>query len=139
MLVNPRYLLLCLGSLRTSTTEDLNLCLQLFDWYRGKVKFRWWFELIITCFVNYPVIRLLEAWNHTFEELLLVKAALCTLDTWVRANVDNQALPGSVWQDRATVNGRAPQICLPLTTDLGGRSYTPAAYVPIWWNTFRMT
>ena len=41
------------------------------------------------------------------------RAALSTLHTWVRANVDNQALPRSVWQDLAAVPGRTPRICLP--------------------------
>ena len=30
-----------------------------------------------------------------------------------RANVDNQALPRSVWQDLAAVKGRTPRVCLP--------------------------
>ena len=59
-LVNPQDLLLCLESLRTSTTENLILCFHLIDWYRGKVKFHWWLELIITCFISYPRIRLLD-------------------------------------------------------------------------------
>ena len=112
-LVNPRHLLLCLESLRTSTKEDLILCFHLIDWYRGKVKFHWWLELNITCFINYPRIRLLDEWTHTFEEPLHFKAALSTLDTWVRAIVDNQALPRSLWQDLAAIQGRIPRVCLP--------------------------
>ena len=112
-LVNPQHLLLCLESLRTSTTENLILCFHLIDWYRGKVKFRWCLELIITCFTDYPRIRLLDEWTHTFEEPLQVKAALSTLDTWVRANVDNQALQRSVWQDLAAMQGRTPRVCIP--------------------------
>ena len=112
-LVEPRHLLLCLESLRTSTTEHLILCFHLLDWYRGKVKFRWWLELIITCFTDYPRIRLLDEWIHTFEEPLQVRAALNTLDTWVRASVDNQALPRSVWQDLAAIQCRTPRVCLP--------------------------
>ena len=103
-LVNPWHLLQCLESLRTSTKEDLILCFHLIDLYRGKVKFRWWLELIITCFINYPRIRLLDEWTLTFEEPLHVRAAVSTLDTWVRANVDYQALPRSVWQDLAAIN-----------------------------------
>ena len=64
---------------------------------------------------------------------------LCTLDTWVRANVDNQALPRSVWQDIAAIQDIPHVYACLLTTDLGGRSFTPAAYVPIWWKRFRMT
>ena len=111
-LVNPRHLLLCLKSLRTSTREDLILCFHLVDWYRGKVKFRWWLALIITCFINYTRICLLDEWTHTFEEPLHVKATLSTLDTWVRAIVDNQGLPRSVWQDLAAIQGRTPRVCL---------------------------
>ena len=69
-LVDPQHLLLCLESLRTSTAENLILCFHLIDWYRGKVKFRWWLELIITCFTDYPRIRSLDEWIHTFEEPL---------------------------------------------------------------------
>ena len=59
-LVNPQHLLLCLESLRTSTKKNLILCFHQKDWYRGNVKFRWWLELIITCLINYPRIRLLD-------------------------------------------------------------------------------
>ena len=50
-----------------STTENLILCFHLVDCYRGKKKFRLWLELIITCFTDYPRIRLLDEWIHTFE------------------------------------------------------------------------
>ena len=113
-LVNPQRLLLCLESLKSSTTENLILCIHLIDWYRGDVKFRWWLELIITRFVIYRPIRLLDEWIHTFEEPLHVKAAVRTLDTWVRANVDNQALPRSVWQDlAAAIQERTLRVGLP--------------------------
>ena len=52
---------------------------------------------------------MLDEWIHTFEEPLQVKAAISTLDIWVRANVDNQALPRSVWQDLASIQGRTPR------------------------------
>ena len=65
------------------------------------------------CFINYPRIRLLDEWTQTFEEPLHVKAAVSTLDTWVRANVNNQALPRSVWQDIAAIQERTPRVCLP--------------------------
>ena len=55
---------------------------------------------------------MLEEGIHTFEEPLQVKAAISTLDTWVRANVDNQALPRSVWQDLAEIQGRTPGVCI---------------------------
>ena len=116
-LMDRQSLLLCLESLRTSTSENLILCFHVIDWYRGKVKFRWWLELIITCFTDYPRIRLLDEWIHTFEEPLQVKAAISTLDIWVRANVDNQALPRSVWQDLASIQGRTPRVCIP--ADIG--------------------
>ena len=78
-LVDLRHLLSCLEGLRTSTKEDMILCFHLIDWYRGKVIFRWWLELIITCFTSYPRLRLLDEWTHTFEEPLHVKATLSTL------------------------------------------------------------
>ena len=112
-IVEPLHLLSCLEGLRTLTTADLILCFHIIDWYRGKVKFAWWFELIITCFTNYPRIRLLDEWTHTFEIPLSPKAALSTLDTWVKASSDNRAMPRSVWQDLAAVQGRTPRVCLP--------------------------
>ena len=66
-IVEPLHLLSCLEGLRTLTTADLILCFHIIDWYRGKVKFAWWLKLIITCFPNYPRIRLLDEWTHTFE------------------------------------------------------------------------
>ena len=80
-IVEPLHLLSCLEGLRTLTAADLILCFHIIDWYRGKVKFAWWLELIITCFTNYPRIRLLDEWTHTFEIPLPPKAALSTLDT----------------------------------------------------------
>ena len=129
-LVNPQHLLLCLESLRTSTTDNLILCFHLIDWYRGKVKFRWWLELIITCFTDNPRIRLLDEWTHTFEELLQDKAVVSTLDTWVRANVDNQALPRSVWQDLAAIQGRTPRVCIPQDNGPGREIVYPGNLLP---------
>ena len=111
-LVNPRHLLLCLESLKIFTREDPILCFHLIDWYRGKVKFSWWLKMIITYFISYPRFRLLDEWTHTFEKPLHVKATLSTLDTWVRANGDNQALPRSLLQDLAAIQGRTPRVCL---------------------------
>ena len=129
-LVNPQHLRLCLESLRTTTTENLILCFHLIDWYRGKVKFRWWLELIITCFTDFPRNRLLDEWTHTFEESLQVKAAVRTLDTWVRANVDNQALPRSVWQDLAAIQGRTPHVCIPQDNGPGREIVYPGSLLP---------
>ena len=123
-IVEPLHLLSCLEGLMTLTTADLILCFHIIDWYRGKVKFAWWLELIITCFLNYPRIRLLDEWTHTFEIPLPPKAVLSTLDTWVRAGSDNRAMPRSVWQDVAAIQGRTPRVCLP--ADNGpGRDYLP--------------
>ena len=94
------------------------------------MKFRWWLELIITCFVNYLRIRLLDEWIHTFEEPLQVMAAVSTLDTWVRANVDNQALPRSVWQDLAAIQRRTPRVCLPADNGPGREIVYPGNLRP---------
>ena len=102
-IVEPLHLVSCLESLRTLITTDLILCFHIIDWYRGKVKFAWWLELIITCFTTYPRIRLLDEWTHTFEVPLFPKAALGTLDTWVKAGSDNRAMPRSVWQDLVAI------------------------------------
>ena len=72
-IVEPLHLLSCLESLRTLTNTDLILCFHIIDWYRGKMKFAWWLELIITCFTTYPRIRLLDEWTHTFEVPLFPK------------------------------------------------------------------
>ena len=55
-IVEPLHLLSCLEGLRTLTTADLILCFHIIDWYRGKVKFAWWLELIIACFTNYSAL-----------------------------------------------------------------------------------
>ena len=109
--VEPQHLLSCLEGLRTFTTADLILCFHIIDWYRGKVKFAWWLELIITCFTNYPRIRLLDEWTHTFEIPLSPKAALSTLDTWVKASSDNRARCGKTWLQSRGV--RPAYACLP--------------------------
>ena len=129
-LVNPQHLQLCLESLRTSTTENLILCFHLIDWYRGRVKFRWWLELIITCFIDYPRIRLLDEWTHTFEEPLQVKTVVSILDTSIRAKVNNQALPRSVWQDLAAIQGRTPRVCIPQDNGPGRELVYPGSLLP---------
>ena len=129
-IVEPLHLLSCLESLRTLTTTDLILCFHIIDWYRGKVKFAWWLELIITCFTTYPRIRLLDEWTHTFEVPLFPKAALGTLDTWVKAGSDNRAMPRSVWQDLAAIQGRAPRECLPSDNGPGREIVYPEAPYP---------
>ena len=53
---------------------------------------------------------MLDEWTHTFEVPLTATAALGTLDVWVKANIDNQALPSAVWQDLAAIEGRCPRI-----------------------------
>ena len=129
-IVEPLHLLSCLESLRTLTTTDLILCFHIIDWYRGKMKFAWWLELIITCFTTYPRIRLLNEWTHTFEVPLFPKAALGTLDTWVKAGSDNRAMPRSVWQDLVVIQGRAPRVCLPSDNGPGRDIVYPGALCP---------
>ena len=94
------------------------------------MNFRWWLELIITCFTDYPRIRLLDERIHTFEEPLQVRAAVSTLDIWVRANVDNQALPRSVWQDLASIQGRTPRVCIPADNGPGREIVYPGNLRP---------
>ena len=129
-IVGPLHLLSCSESLRTLTTTDLIICFHIVDWYRGKVKFAWWLELIITCFATYPRIRLLDEWTHTFGVPLFPKAALGTLDTWVNAGSDNRAMPRSVWQDLAAIQGRAPRVCLPSDNGPGREIVYPGALYP---------
>ena len=126
-IVEPLHLLSCLEGLRTLTTADLILCFHIIDWYRGKAKFAWWLELIITCFTTYPQIRLLDEWTHTFEIPLSPKAALSTLDTWFKASSDNRAMPRSVWQNLAAIQGRTPRVCLPADDGPGREIVYPGA------------
>ena len=73
---------------------------------------------------------MLDEWIHTFEEPLQVKAAISTLDIWVRANVDNQALPRSVWQDLASIQGRTPRVCIPADNGSGREIVYPGNLRP---------
>ena len=59
-----------------------------------------------------------------------MRAALNTLDTWVRASVDNQALPRSVWQDLAAIQGRTPRVCLPPDNGPGREKVYPGSLRP---------
>ena len=129
-IVEPLHLPSCLESLRTLTTTDLILCFHIIDWYRGKMKFAWWLELIITCFTTFPRIRLLDEWTHTFEVPLFPKAALGTLDTWFKASSDNRAMPRSVWQDLAAIQGRTPRVWLPSDNGPGREIVYPGALYP---------
>ena len=129
-IVDPLHLLSCLESLKTLTTADLILCFHIHDWYRGKVKLAWWLELIITCFTAYSRNRLLDEWTHTFEIPFSPKAALGTLDAWVKASSDDRAMPRSVWQDLAAVQGRTPRVCLPADNGPGREIVYPGALYP---------
>ena len=73
---------------------------------------------------------MLDEWIHTFEEHLQVKAAISTLDIWVRANVDNQALPRFVWQDLVSIQGRTPRVCIPADNGLGPEIVYPGNLRP---------
>ena len=79
-LVQPDNLRSCLESLRTVVTEELILCFHIVDLYRGKLQFRWWLELIITLFANFPRICLLDDWTHSFNQPVTIHTALGTLD-----------------------------------------------------------
>ena len=54
---------------------------------------------------QFPLIRLLDEWTHTFDKPISICSALSALDTWSRANIDNQPLLGSVWQDLTAIRG----------------------------------
>ena len=90
-LVQSDSLRSCLESLRTVVTEELSLCFHIVDLYCGKLHFRWWLELIITLFANFPRIRLLDDWTHSFNQHVTIHTALATLDAWSTTNVDYQS------------------------------------------------
>ena len=105
-LERPDSLRSCLESLRTVVTEQLILCFHIVDLYRGKLQFWWWLEMIITLFANFPRIRLLDDCTHSFNQPVTIHTALGTLDAWSTANVDNQSLSRSVWQDLTAIRGQ---------------------------------
>ena len=103
--VKPLVLNACLESLRTMVSPDRITCFHMIDLYRGKVKFEWWLELIIAVLSNFSRIRFLDEWVHSFPHPLSPHSDLHALDTWSRANIDNQSLPRSVWQDLGAIKG----------------------------------
>ena len=105
-LVQPDNLRSCLESFRTVVTEELILCFHIVDLYRGKLQFWWWLELIITLFANFPRIRFLDDWTHSFKQPVTIHTALGTLDAWSTANVDNQSLSRFFWQDLTAIRGK---------------------------------
>ena len=58
------------------------------------------------------------------------QGAISTLDIWVRANIDNQALPRSVWQDLAVIQGRTPRVCIPQDNGPGREIVYPGSLRP---------
>ena len=107
-LVDPSILNACLESLRTMASPDRITCFNVIDLYRGQVKFEWWLELIIAVLSNFSRIRFLDEWTHSFPRPVSLQSALHALDTWSRANIDNQSLPRSVWQDFGAIKSRLP-------------------------------
>ena len=57
-------------------------------------------------FANFPRIRLLDDWTHSFNQPVTIQTAFGTLDAWSTANVDNQSLSRSVWQDLTAIRGQ---------------------------------
>ena len=110
-LVHPTNLNTCLESLRTMASPDRITCFHTIDLYRGKIKFEWWLELIIAVLSNFSRIRFLDEWTHSFPSPVSLQSALHALDTWSRANIDNQSLPRSVWQDLGAIKGLLPNTC----------------------------
>ena len=127
-LVNPQVLYTCLESLRTMTSPNYITCFHIIDLYCVKIKLEWWLELIITVLSTFPRIRFLDEWTHTFLEPKFIHSVLHTLDSWSRANIDNQPLPRSVWQDFGAIKGHQQNPCdEPLTEDPGlDKIYTGA-------------
>ena len=111
-LVDPSTLNTCLESLRTMASPDKIICFHVIDLYCGKVKFEWWLELIIAVLSSFPQIRFLDEWTHSFPRPTSPQSALHALDAWSRANIDNQSLPRSMWQDLGAIKG-----CLPAIAD----------------------
>ena len=52
----------CLENLRTATTPCLIMCFHIIDLYRGKVKFQWWFDLIIALIPHFPPFLTFVSW-----------------------------------------------------------------------------
>ena len=102
-LVQPDSLRSCLESLRTVVTAELILCFHIVDLFCGKLQFRWRLELITILFANFARIRLLDVWTESFNEPVTIHTALGTLDALSTANVDNQFLSRSVWQDLTAI------------------------------------
>ena len=92
-------------------SPDRITCFHVIDLYRGKVKFEWWLELIVAVRSNFSRIRFLDEWTHSFSLPVSLQSALHALDSWSRANIDNQSLPRSVWQDLGAIKGRLPNVC----------------------------
>ena len=119
-LVDPLILNTCLESLRSKASPDRITCFHIIDLYRGKIKFEWWLELIISVLSNFSRIRSLDEWTHSFPQPVSLQSALHALDTWSSANIHNQSLPRSVWQDLGAIKSSLPNACNdPLTNDPG--------------------
>ena len=131
-LVNPQHLLTCLENLRTSTTEDLIMCFQILDCYRGLSKVKklsWWLALIIPFFVSYRRIILLDKLAHNFDGSLPAKTALSALDEQKMIIKRCRALCGRIWP---RCNDALHAYVYLQTTDLDERSCILAFYVPVW-------
>ena len=79
-LVHPNSLCSCLENLRTTATSDLIICFHIIPIIRGKVKFQWWFELLISIFAQFPRIRILDDWTHAFSPPVAIPSALSDLE-----------------------------------------------------------
>ena len=93
----------CLENLRTLTDFDQVLSFQVFDFYRGKFKFREWIELIALIFWEQSCIRVLDREIHEFDAPQSIVQCLKMLDNWSRANTDNRPIKRSVWCDRNSI------------------------------------
>ena len=106
------------------------MCFHIIDLYRGKVKFHWWFKLIISSFSQFPRIRFRDEWTQLVSPPVSIPSALRALDVWSRANVDNRYMPRSVWQDFNAIRGRFKSSSSTLIYDPGREIIYPGILHP---------
>ena len=102
-IVKPVTLEKAWKSLLQQLTGNRNLCLPIFDWYRGQLHFQDWYRLVVACTPADWNVHFHASRVHKLQPAVTVPAALRLVDSWMKINRQGQPLARPIWKDLETI------------------------------------
>ena len=103
-MVKPVTLEKAWKSLLQQLTDNRNLCLPVFDWYRGQFHFQDWYPLVVACTPADCNVHFHATRVHKSQPAVTVPAALRLVDSWMKINRQDRPLARSIWKDLETIS-----------------------------------